>query len=49
MAAIRGLGEIAVPESLRVLEAAAASHPDPATQRRAGAEVRKRRAGRAAE
>lgn len=42
MAAIRGLGRIAAPDALRVLEAAAASHPDAATRRRAAAELRKR-------
>jgi hypothetical protein len=41
MAAIRGLGRIAAPAALRVLEAAAASHPDAATRRRAAAELRR--------
>lgn len=44
MAAIRGLGRIGAPEAQRALETAAASHPDPATQRRARAEASKRRA-----
>jgi hypothetical protein len=44
MAAIRGLGRIATPEASRALESAAASHPDPATRRRARAEIGKRRA-----
>lgn len=39
MAAIRGLGAVATPEALQVLESAAASHPDPATRRRARAEL----------
>jgi len=47
MAAIRGLGRIATADSLRALESAAASHPDPATRRRARAELAKRRATRA--
>jgi HEAT repeat protein len=41
MAAIRGLGRIGTSEAERALESAAASHPDPATRRRARAEVRK--------
>jgi hypothetical protein len=45
MAAIRGLGQIQAPEARQALEAAAASHPDPATKRRARAEVRKRDRG----
>ncbi len=45
-AAIRGLGSIATPEAERVLEAAAASHADPATRRRARAELSKLRAVR---
>jgi hypothetical protein len=44
MAAIRGLGGIATPEALLALEVTAGSHPDPATKRRARAEVRKRAA-----
>jgi HEAT repeat protein len=40
MAAIRGLGRIALPESRRALESAAKSHADPATRRRAAAELR---------
>lgn len=44
MAAIRGLGRVALPESREALEIAAASHPDPATRRRARAEVRKQAA-----
>ena len=44
MAAIRGLGGVATPDALRALEITAGSHPDPATQRRARAEVRKRAA-----
>ena len=39
MAAIRGLGRIAVPESRRALESAAQSHADAATRRRAAAEL----------
>ena len=39
MAAIRGLGRIGTAAARRVLETAAAFHPDPATRRRAGAEV----------
>ena len=39
MAAIRGLGRIGTPAAHALLAAAAASHPDPATRRRAGAEV----------
>jgi HEAT repeat protein len=46
-AAIRGLGKIATPGARRALEAAASSHPDPKTRRRAQAEVRKRGAGTA--
>jgi hypothetical protein len=42
MAAIRGLSRIAAPDAVRVLEEAAASHPDAATRRRAAAELRKR-------
>jgi hypothetical protein len=42
MAAIRGLGRIDSPPATLALEHAADSHPDPATQRRALAEVRKR-------
>ena len=42
MGAIRGLGRIESPDAVRVLEAAAASHPDAATRRRAAAELRKR-------
>jgi hypothetical protein len=44
MAAIRGLGRIRTPEARRALETAAASHPDPATRRRARAEASKLRA-----
>jgi hypothetical protein len=40
MAAIRGLGRIATDGARQVLEAAAASHPDAATRRRAAAEVK---------
>jgi hypothetical protein len=40
MAAIRGLGRVATPAALRALAAAADSHPDAATRRRAGAEVK---------
>jgi hypothetical protein len=43
MAAIRGLGRIDSPQALQALERTASQHPDPATQRRARAEVRKRR------
>ena len=39
MASIRGLGRIATPSARRVLEEAAASHPDPGTRRRARAEA----------
>ncbi len=39
MAAIRGLGRIATPSAHKALKKAAASHPDPATRRRASAEV----------
>jgi len=42
MAAIRGLGAVATPEAQGVLGEAAESHPDPATRRRAGAELSKR-------
>ncbi len=42
MGAIRGLGRITSPRARVALEHAASSHPDPATQRRARAEVRKR-------
>ncbi len=42
MAAIRSLGQIGTREALDVLEATTRSHPDPATRRRAGAELRKR-------
>lgn len=45
IAAIRGLGRIGTPEALRALDQAASSHPDPATRRRAGAEIRKRGGG----
>jgi hypothetical protein len=48
MAAIRGLGGMATPAARAALEEAAASHPDPATRRRARAEVR-RLAGRRSE
>jgi HEAT repeat protein len=44
MAAIRGLGRIGTTEAERSLETAASSHPDPATRRRARAEIGKRRA-----
>lgn len=40
LASIRGLGRIATPEARKLLARAAASHPDPATRRRARAEVR---------
>jgi hypothetical protein len=40
MAAIRGLGRIATARARRALEEAADSHPDPATRRRARAEVK---------
>jgi hypothetical protein len=43
MAAIRGLGRIAAPEARAALESAATSHPDPATRRRARAELDKTR------
>ena len=43
MGAVRGLGRIDSKQALAVLERAALSHPDPETQRRARAEVRKRR------
>jgi len=43
-AAIRGLGRIAGPEARKVLQEAADGHPDAATRRRAGAELRKRSA-----
>jgi HEAT repeat protein len=39
MAAIRGLGRVATNSARQALEAAAASHPDAATRRRAAAEV----------
>jgi HEAT repeat protein len=39
MAAIRGLGGIGTPEARAVLDAAASSHADPATRRRAAAEA----------
>jgi hypothetical protein len=39
LASIRGLGRIATPEARKLLAQAAASHPDPATRRRARAEV----------
>lgn len=39
MASIRGLGRIATPSARRVLEEAAASHPDAGTRRRARAEA----------
>jgi HEAT repeat protein len=39
MAAIRGLGRIATDGARQALEAAATSHPDAATRRRAAAEV----------
>ncbi len=42
MAAIRGLGRIGTPDAQARLAQAAASHPDPATRRRAGAEVARR-------
>jgi HEAT repeat protein len=42
MAAIRGLGRIGTPSAQARLSKAAASHPDPATRRRAGAEVARR-------
>jgi hypothetical protein len=44
MAAIRGLGRIGTPEARKALQTAAASHPDPDTQRRARAELRRLRA-----
>jgi hypothetical protein len=40
MASIRGLGRIATASARKVLEEASRSHPDPATRRRAGAEVK---------
>ena len=40
MAAIRGLGRVATPGAKQVLVKTAATHPDAATRRRAGAEVR---------
>jgi hypothetical protein len=40
MAAIRGLGRVATPGAKQVLVKTAAEHPDAATRRRAGAEVR---------
>jgi len=40
MAAIRGLGRVATPGAKQVLVKTAAAHPDAATRRRAGAEVR---------
>jgi hypothetical protein len=40
MASIRGLGRIATPSARAALEEAAGSHPDPATRRRARAEVK---------
>jgi hypothetical protein len=42
MAAIRGLGRIGTPAAHASLAQAATSHPDPATRRRAGAEVARR-------
>lgn len=42
VAAIRGLGGIASPAAARALERTAASHPDPATRRRAAAELKRR-------
>jgi hypothetical protein len=42
MSAIRGLGRIGTPAAQARLAEAAASHPDPATRRRAGAEVARR-------
>jgi hypothetical protein len=42
MSAIRGLGRIGTPSAQASLAQAAASHPDPATRRRAGAEVARR-------
>jgi hypothetical protein len=41
MGAIRGLGRVGSPEARAVLGQAARSHPDPATRRRAEAELRK--------
>jgi len=41
MAAIRGLGGVATAEAQRMLAASASEHPDDATRRRAGAEVRR--------
>ena len=40
MAAIRGLGKVGSPAALAALTEAAASHPEPATRRRAAAEVK---------
>jgi HEAT repeat protein len=40
MAAIRGLGRVATQGAKQVLVKTAAAHPDAATRRRAGAEVR---------
>jgi HEAT repeat protein len=40
-AAIRGLGGVATPGAREALAKAAASHPDAATRRRAGAEVKR--------
>jgi len=45
VAAIRGLGGIASPEAARALERAAREHPDPATRRRAAAELKQGGAG----
>ena len=42
-AAIRGLGLFGTTRAIEILEAAGASHPDPATRRRAGAEARKKK------
>jgi len=42
MSAIRGLGRIGTPSAQARLAQAAASHPDPATRRRAGAEIARR-------
>jgi HEAT repeat protein len=42
MSVIRGLGRIGTPSAQAVLAKTAASHPDPATRRRAGAEVARR-------
>ena len=41
MAAIRGLGGVATPAAREALAAAAGAHPDPATRRRAAAELRR--------